>query len=285
MFVTVKELPSVTSSWQTFMKLTWFDANSWLIETGGQRILIDPWLVGDLVFANAPWLVRGMRLQSIPMPQNIDVILLSQGLADHAHLETLQQLDKSIPVVASVEAAKVAEACGFQSVKALAHGQKLHLGEEAHDQGLDIQAFMGAVVGPMKRENAYVLSFLAAGVRLYYEPHGYPDIEHLKTIGAVEVAITPMVNQTLMGVAPVIRGHIAAPQIAELLTPQVMLPTAEAGNVIYDGLIAPTLTSRGGADEMRSRFTSEGKNIRIIQPVSGETITLNLNVDKDSQAS
>jgi L-ascorbate metabolism protein UlaG (beta-lactamase superfamily) len=264
----------MTSSWQAFMKLTWFDANSWLIEAGGQRILIDPWLVGDLVFASAPWLVRGMRLQSIPMPQNIDVILLSQGLADHAHPETLQQLDKSIPVVASVEGAKVAEACGFKSVTALAHGQKLHLGKEAHDQGLDIQAFMGAVVGPLKRENAYVLSFLSAGVRLYYEPHGYPDIEHLKTIGAVEVAITPMVNQTLMGVAPVIRGHIAAPQIAELLTPKVMLPTAEAGNVSYDGLIAPTLTSKGGAEEMRSRFTSEGKNIRIIQPVSGETITL-----------
>jgi L-ascorbate metabolism protein UlaG (beta-lactamase superfamily) len=267
------------------MKLTWFDANSWLIEAGGQRILIDPWLVGDLVFANAPWLVRGMRLQSIPMPQNIDVILLSQGLADHAHLETLQQLDNSIPVVASAEAAKIAEACGFESVTALVHGQKLHLGEEAPDQGLGIQAFMGAVVGPLKRENAYVLSFLSAGVRLYYEPHGYPDIENLKTIGAVEVAITPMVNQTLMGVAPVIRGHIAAPQIAELLTPQVMLPTAEAGNVSYDGLIAPTLTSRGGADEMRSRFTSEGKNIRIIQPVSGETITLHLKVDRDSEAS
>ncbi len=258
------------------MKLTWFDANSWLIEAGGQRILIDPWLVGDLVFARAPWLVRGWRPENIAIPQNIDVILLSQGLADHAHPETLAQLNKSIPVVASVDGAEVAKGLQFESVTALEHGQTLRLGDDQEGKGLEIQAFMGAVVGPLKRENAYVLSFLAAGVRLYYEPHGYPDSEHLKTIGPVEVAITPMVNQTLMGIAPVIRGHIAAPQIAELLTPQVMLPTAEAGNVSYDGLIAPTLTSKGGTGEMRSRFTAEGKNIRIIQPISGETLSLDL---------
>jgi L-ascorbate metabolism protein UlaG (beta-lactamase superfamily) len=262
------------------MKLTWFDANSWLIEAGGQRVLIDPWLVGDLVFANAPWLVRGWRSQNVPIPQDIDVILLSQGLADHAHIETLQQLDKSIPVIASVEGATVAKECRFESVTALEHGKTIRLAQakrnSGNHEGLEIQAFMGAVVGPLKRENAYVISFLSAGTRLYYEPHGYPDTEHLQSIGAVDVAITPMANQTLMGVAPVIRGHIAAPQIAELLTPQVMLPTAEAGKVSYDGLIAPTLTTKGGAAEMRSRFTAEGKNIRIIQPVSGETITLDL---------
>jgi len=31
------------------MQLTWFGANSWLLEWQ-QRILIDPWLVGSLVF-------------------------------------------------------------------------------------------------------------------------------------------------------------------------------------------------------------------------------------------
>ncbi|MGC1309977.1 MAG: MBL fold metallo-hydrolase [Phormidesmis sp.] len=254
------------------MKLTWFDANSWLVEQENYRILIDPWLVGDLVFGNLPWLVRGIRPQTIDIPQNIDLILLSQGLADHAHPETLQQLDKSIPVIASPDGASVAESLGFQSVTALAHGETELVG----DRTLKIQAFMGAVVGPMKRENAYVLSFLSAGLRLYYEPHGYPDAEHLKTLGAVDVAITPMANQTLMGIAPVIRGGIAAPQIAELLTPRVMLPTAEAGRVSYDGLISPTLTTKGGAADMQSRFDTEGKPIRVIQPMPEETIELDL---------
>ena len=255
------------------MKLTWFDANAWLIEAGGKRVLIDPWLVGDLVFANVPWLVRGIRPEPVSIPSNIDLILLSQGLADHAHPETLRQLDKSIPVVASPDGAKVAEEVGFQSVTALEHGKTLCVGS---DESLEIRAFLGAVVGPLKRENAYVLSFLSEGVRLYYEPHGYPDTEHLKSLGAVDVAITPMADQTLLNIAPVIRGSIAAPQIAELLTPKVMLPTAEAGRVSYQGLISPTLTTKGGAEGMRSRFESEGKNIRVIQPVSGETIELDL---------
>ena len=34
------------------MHLTWLDSNSWLIEMGGQRILLDPWLSGPLVFGN-----------------------------------------------------------------------------------------------------------------------------------------------------------------------------------------------------------------------------------------
>ncbi len=255
------------------MKLTWFDANSWLIEAGEKRVLVDPWLVGDLVFANVPWLVRGIRPQPVDIPQNIDLILLSQGLADHAHPETLRQLDKSIPVVASPDGAKVAEEMGFGSVTALEHGKTTRLGS---DESLEIKAFMGAVVGPLKRENAYVLSFLSEGIRLYYEPHGYPDTEHLKAIGAVDVAITPMADQTLLSVAPVIRGSIAAPQIAELLNPNVMLPTAEAGRVNYEGLISPTLVTKGGAADMRSRFESEGKSIRVIQPVSGETIELDL---------
>lgn len=253
------------------MKLTWFDANSWLMESGDWRILLDPWLIGDLVFANAPWLVKGSRQQPVDIPQNIDLILLSQGLADHAHPETLRHLDKSIPVAASPDGADVAKGIGFESVTVLEHGKTVSLKES-----LKIRTFEGAVVGPLKKENAYVISFLSEGVSLYYEPHGYPDSDHLKALGAVDVAITPMADQNLMGVAPVIRGGVAAPEIARLLTPKVMLPTAEAGKVSYDGLIAPTLTTKGGAAEMRSRFASEGKDIRVIQPVSGETIELDL---------
>ena len=32
------------------MYLTWLDSNSWLIEMGGKRVLLDPWLVGSLIF-------------------------------------------------------------------------------------------------------------------------------------------------------------------------------------------------------------------------------------------
>lgn len=256
------------------MKLTWLDANSWLIEAAGARILVDPWLVGDLVFGNLTWLVRGVRPAPIEIPQNIDLIVLSQGLADHAHPETLKALDKSIPVVASAEGAAIAQTFGYTSVTTLGHGEK-----HVHN-GVEIKAFIGAVVGPAKRENGYVLSFLSEGTRLYYEPHGYPDVAHLtefvKTAGRVDVVITPMSDITLLGVAPVIRGGDVAAQIARVLKPQVMLPTAEAGKVTYEGLLASALKMTGGAAELRSRIEVEGDGTQVIQPVSGETIALDL---------
>lgn len=252
------------------MKLTWLDANSWLIEAGGQRILVDPWLVGNLVFGGLTWLVRGIRPEPIEIPQNIDLILLSQGLADHAHPETLKALDKSIPVVASITGAAVAQDLGYESVTALGHG------DTQTQAGIEIKALMGAVVGPAKRENAYVLSFLAAGTRLYYEPHGYPDVEHLKGLGSVDVVITPIADITLMGVAPVIRGAAIAPQIAQMLKPQVMLPTAEAGNVTYTGLLASALKMTGGVTELRSSIQAKSAGTQVIQPISGEPIILDL---------
>ncbi len=47
------------------MHLTYFGANSWLIELGKQRILIDPWLVRSLIFGNLPWLFQGQRTGSL----------------------------------------------------------------------------------------------------------------------------------------------------------------------------------------------------------------------------
>ncbi|MEM9947000.1 MAG: MBL fold metallo-hydrolase [Cyanobacteria bacterium P01_D01_bin.36] len=256
------------------MQLTWFDANSWLIEAGGRRILVDPWLVGDLVFGNAPWLVRGFRSQPIDLPQNIDLILLSQGLADHAHPETLKQLDKSIPVIASPDGAKVAESLGYESVSTVVHGETTLFG--SGEDGVQVQTFVGAPVGVTKKENAYVLTFLAEGTRLYYEPHGYPDAEHLKGVDPVDVVITPMADIMLMGIAPVVVGKEAAPKLANLLKPQVMLPTAEAGRAEYSGLLASALSTSGGADELKLQFANQSLNIEVVQPISGQITPLTL---------
>ena len=95
------------------MHLTWFDANSWLFEFGQQRLLVDPWLIGPLVFGNLPWFFIGKRPKQPAIPDNIDLILLSQGLPDHAHPPTLTQLDRDIPVVASASATKVVKKLGY----------------------------------------------------------------------------------------------------------------------------------------------------------------------------
>ena len=229
------------------MYLTWLDSNSWLIELAGKRILLDPWLVGDLTFGNLTWLFRGYRHQERSLPESLDLILLSQGLEDHAHPETLKRLDKSIPVVGSPSAAAVAQQLGFSQVTALKHGETFTLDH------LTIQATPGSPLGPMVQENGYLLKELTSGVKLYYEPHGF----HAPTLienAPIEVVITPLIDLALPIVGSIIKGTESALKLAQAVHPQVMLPTAAGGDILFDGWLLSLLKAIGSPDEFRTKL-------------------------------
>ena len=251
------------------MYVTWLDSNSWLLEIGGQRILVDPWLVGSLVFGNAGWLFRGERPVARPLPKDIDAILLSQGLEDHAHPQTLQTLDKSIPVISSPNGAKVAREFGFTDVTSLEHG------DVCDRDGLTIKAVPGAPIGPTLLENGYVLTETASGLKLFYEPHGFHKTD-LRTEAPVDVVITPMVDLSLPLVGPIIRGRKSAQELAEWLEPQVMLPTADAGEAEYQGLLVSLLNVSGSTEEVRQSLAATGKSTQVIAPQVGDRLELDL---------
>ena len=251
------------------MKVTWLDNNSWLWEMAGQRILVDPWLVGSLIFGNAPWLFRGERSRPYPTPDNIDLILLSQGLEDHAHPATLQGLDKTIPVVASPSGARVAQTLGFQKVTALDHGQT-----QTHEK-LTITALPGAPIGPTQRENGYVVTATDSQHSLFYEPHGFHP-ESLRDQGLVDVVITPMVDLTLPLVGPIIRGRDSAQELANWLQPQIMLPTANTGETEYHGLLVSLLKAQGSVAEVRQGLANQGQDTAVLEPSVGVAMDLPL---------
>ncbi|MFB2923962.1 MULTISPECIES: MBL fold metallo-hydrolase [Aerosakkonema] len=252
------------------MYLTWFDSNSWLIEIGGKRILLDPWLVGALVFGKIDWLFKGMKQTQRPIPENIDLILLSQGLEDHAHPETLKQLDRTIPVVGSPNAAKVARELGYTQVTALPHGETF-----AIDKSIEIKATPGSPIGPTLIENGYLLKELETGFTLYYEPHGYHP-PSLKEAAPVDVVITPIIDLALPLVGPIIKGTKSALSVAKLLQPQVMLPTAAGGDVVFEGLLMFLLKAVGSADEFRSKLAENNLSTRVIEAKPGERFELPL---------
>ncbi|MDX2216589.1 MAG: MBL fold metallo-hydrolase [Oculatellaceae cyanobacterium bins.114] len=252
------------------MYLTWLDSNSWLIEMGGQQILLDPWLVGNLVFGNMPWLFQGVRSQSRPIPVKIDLILLSQGLEDHAHPETLKQLDRTIPVVASPNAVKVVQELGYTQITSLSHGDSYTLADN-----VTIQAFPGSPIGPFLTENAYLLREHSSGQTLYYEPHGY-HAESLRAIAPVDVIITPMVSLEIPVLGPIIQGHKTAFQIAQWLQPQVMLPTAAGGDVSFTGLINSVLQGSGSSAELRTQLAENGLTTQVIEPTPGDRLKISL---------
>ncbi|WP_416671033.1 MBL fold metallo-hydrolase [Egbenema bharatensis] len=246
------------------MHLTWLDNNAWLIEMGGQRILLDPWLVGALVFGNMPWLVKGVSLQPRSIPENIDLILLSQGLEDHAHPETLQQLDRQIPVVASSNAAKVVEKLGFRHITPLPHGAEQTIADR-----LTIQAVPGAVVGPFLTENGYLITDRSENIRLYYEPHGFHS-ETLQNLGPVDVVIAPIVASKLPVVGAIVQGAESALRAVELLQPRFILPTANGSQVKFEGLIGPLITEEGSVEEFRRLLVQKQYATQVIAPNPGE---------------
>jgi len=250
------------------MQLTYLGSNSWLWQWEDKNILVDPWLVGDLVFGNLTWLFKGTRRENPPpLPERIDLILLSQGLEDHAHKPTLKTLDKTIPVVASPNAAEVAQELGFENVTSLPHGES-YIWRDT----IEILALPGALTG-LEKENAFLLTALKAQKRLYYEPHGFPP-EEVKQYAPVDVVINPVVNLELPLAGPIINGKESAVQLAQWLQPQAIVGTAAGGSVDFEGVLLSLLKTDGSVEETRSRLKESNLATEIIDPNPGEPITL-----------
>lgn len=250
------------------MHLTWFDNNSWLIEMADQRILLDPWLIGSLVFNNLPWLIKGEHQQPRPIPADIDLLLLSQGLEDHAHPETLKALDRDLPVIGSPNAAKVATGLGYSQVTALAHGESYRL----HDR-LQIQAVPGSPIGPLLVENGYLLKDLATGIQLYYEPHGHHSPE-IKASAPVDVIIAPVVDLAIPLLGALVKGRTSAPDVVQWLQPKVMLPSAAGGDVAFSGLLVSVLQSQGSPEELRQTLAQRQLTTQLLTPRPGVRLDL-----------
>jgi L-ascorbate metabolism protein UlaG (beta-lactamase superfamily) len=245
------------------MYLTWLDNNSWLIELAEKRILLDPWLVGNLTFGNLDWLFKGSRSRDRPIPDHLDLVLLSQGLEDHAHPDTLKRLDKSIPVVGSPSAAKVVQQLGFTQVTTLKPSERFTL------DSLTIEATLGSPLGPLVQENGYLLK--SSGETLYYEPHGFHP-PTLKEHGTIDVVITPLIDLALPIVGSLIKGAESALKLAQTVKPQVMLPTAAGGEIVFEGLILSMLTAIGTTDSFRTRLAEAHLSTRVLEPKPGERI-------------
>lgn len=250
------------------MEVTWLDNNSWIIEIGKKTILLDPWLVDSLVFANLPWLFEGKRNQPVAIPESIDLILLSQGLEDHAHTPTLKQLDHHIPVVASPNAGKVVQELGYSQVTTLEHGQSFTLAD-----AVEIQAVPGSPIGPTLQENGYILKDLTTNQTLYYEPHGNHDPE-IQKFAPIDVVITPVINLALPLVGSIIKGQQSTLQLSKWLQPRVVLPTADAQETSYQGLISSLLSAEGSVDKLQEMLGENGLKTKVIQPKPEQAINL-----------
>jgi L-ascorbate metabolism protein UlaG (beta-lactamase superfamily) len=195
--------------------------SAWLVESEGQRILLDPWLSGaqtDL----APWFsTEELPAPACPVEQlgPIDAIVISHRFGDHCHPITLRGLSPDVPVYAPAPAIGTVCAIGhFRSVRPL-HDARLGALRLCHlpapgphrpvHQGLVLEGADGAVV---------------------YAPHGYPAERALHLRGRVSVLLTTTVTYTLpwwLG-GTINLGLDAARALVEALQPGATLRTHDA---------------------------------------------------------
>lgn len=252
------------------MQFTWYGANSWLIELSGLRILLDPWLVGPLEFGGLSWLFRASRSQSLSIPGSVDLIVLSQGLEDHSHPETLKTLDKSIPVVGAPKAAKVCRELGFEQVTALDFGETYRWRDR-----VEILAVEGALTG-IKPENGYVFKAVETGSKVYYEPHGFFP-ESLKEQAPVDVVIGPVSDIAIPLAGAIVRGNTSAIALATMLKPRYFLrSTAGDDGIVYDGLLSSVLKAKGSAAELQAAINTLDLNTQVLSPSVNEPLDLTL---------
>jgi len=252
------------------MHLIYYGANSWLWDLDGYRVLIDPWLVDSLVFGNMTWLFKGDHATPVgSLPDNIDLILLSQGLPDHTHKPTLQRLDHHIPVVGSPNAAKTARSLGYTTVTAIAPG------ETYTSDRLEVKAFPGAPVG-ITPENGYVITArpqdtASEPTTLYYEPHGFPPSD-IADRGPVDIVVSPIVNLELPVVGAIIQGHKTAIELAEALQPRLFFPTAAGGDITYSGVLDSVLSTVGDVDSFRKALSDHQLATDVVEPPPREPV-------------
>ena len=207
------------------IRATYYGANGWLLEFDKIRILIDPWLNGDLTFPPGDWLIKGELTKEVDPPKDINFLLLTQGQPDHTHTPTLEKLSKSIPVIASKAASTVVKRIGFENIYILKPQETFNY------KSLNIEATAGASVPNI--ENGYIIDHNSDSV--YIEPHGFLD----KKINSrhIDLVITPVIDFSLPLAGKFIRGKTILPELLKLFNPLNVIASTTGGDINFTGLI------------------------------------------------
>ena len=234
------------------LKATYYGANGWLLEFEEIKILIDPWLNGDLTFPPGNWLIKGELPREIKIPTKIDVLLLTQGQPDHTHPPTLNRVNKDIQVVASEAASKIVRRIGFKKVNSLKPGDAFTY------KNLSIQATSGASVPNI--ENGYIIENNFDSI--YIEPHGYLD-KRIKP-RPIDLVITPVIDFALPVAGKFIKGKTILPKLLKLFNPSTVLASTTGGDITFTGIINNIIKVDGSVDDI-SLFKNISTN--FINPI------------------
>jgi len=212
-------------------KATYLGSNGWIIQFKNYSLVIDPWLLGELVFPPGGWFFKGTLKNEIPTPENIDLILLTQGLPDHCHIPSLKKFPRSTKVICSKSAFKILDKLNFESINIMEPGQIFKF------KNAKIEATSGANVP--QTENGYI--FETTDGSFYIEPHGFLDntIKPRK----LDAVITPTINLKLPILGPFVKGADVISNLVEVFNPSYILSSTTGGDAEFSGILNSFISS------------------------------------------
>lgn len=269
--------------------LVYVGINTFTLDIAGQRLLVDPLLVGDLVFAGQAWAYSGSRREEAlaaaaavdvkNVRSDFDAIVLSQGLPDHAHPQTLREIDRRMLILASPSAGPVCQRLGFENVRVLAPGASLVLGEFCR-----ITAVPGSVVGPpwQDPENGWVFEDTRpGGLAVGTEPHGnflgpllgtsFKRVPRAPPV-RVDALLIPLTRTAIAGY-PLVNGVPEALDTLRRLrpTPRFVLPLKNS-EIDSAGALAGALAEEGSVAELQDQLLTDPRlrDVRVLDTIPGQ---------------
>ncbi len=239
----------------------YYGSNTWLLEFGQTNILVDPWFVGSLILGPGKWFFEGKLLEKFKVPKKIDLILLTQGLEDHTHIKTLNQLDKNIPIICSNS--------GFQNLKNIGFKHVINSspGKTENYKDIIIRTICGARVP--NQENGYIIN--NKNTSLYIEPHGFFDNNLTKE--KLDIIISPFMTLSLPLAGDFIRGDDTIRRLIENFNPNYVIATITGENVSFEGVLNKFIIQKTlDLDSFKNNY----KQVSFIMPRIGKScLTLN----------
>ena len=211
-------------------KATYLGSNGWIIDFPGCKLLIDPWLEGDLIFPPGEWFFKGSLKSNITIQENIEVVLITQALPDHCHIPSLLRFRKDIEIICPKSAQNLLKDNGFNSINVISPAERINI------KGLNIEATNGAKVP--QTENGYIVETTEGS--FYIEPHGYFDgnIEARK----LDAVITPTKDLRLPIFGDFIKGAKVLPELINCFHPKYVLSSTTGGDAEFTGFLNKYIT-------------------------------------------
>ena len=235
----------------------YYGSNTWLLQIEQSYILVDPWFIGSLILGPGRWFFEGTLSTTYKLPPKIDLILLTQGLEDHTHIETLKIIDKKIPIICSPSGFRTVSQIGFKNVQEISPGEILRFND------INIRATSGAKVP--NQENGYIIN--NRNFSLYIEPHGFVDNTLIKQ--KADVIISPFITLGLPFAGDFICGETSIIKLIEIFNPSYVLGTITGENITVKGILNKFIDVK---DLDMNKLKQQYKEIKFILPKAGSRI-------------